>query len=310
VGIRLIVEVLDYAPATLTHREKLLLVALAENADDNSRTTQGSVESAKILRSGMVRRSGLYDVLKSLTAKGAIKRETVGQRNAGAVYVFLPMASQCPSSPDTERCAQCPGFPDTDTPQCPGSTDTENPQCPRIPDTEPKVEGPGIPDTETGVQSPGIPDTETASGPEAPDLDQSQSPENPDTDESQTREKYLSTKRSLLPRPDVDQVCNHLADRIEANGSQRPRVTDRWRDAARLLIDRDGRTVDQILRAIDWCQADSFWRANVLSMPTLRSRYDQLRLRASAEMEQQRRNTEREAKRAARYVDPTERGIF
>jgi hypothetical protein len=78
----------------------------------------------------------------------------------------------------------------------------------------------------------------------------------------------------------VERVCAYLADKIEANGSKRPTVTQRWRDAARLMIDVDGRNVDKIMRAIDWCQADEFWRANVLSMPTLRERYDRLRLAA------------------------------
>ncbi|WP_416902733.1 helix-turn-helix domain-containing protein [Micromonospora echinospora] len=82
------------------------------------------------------------------------------------------------------------------------------------------------------------------------------------------------------PRLDVDRVCRHLADRIEGNGSKRPTITKGWRDAARLLIDRDGRTVEQIVRCIDWCQDDPFWRSNVLSMPKLREKYDQLRLAA------------------------------
>ena len=82
------------------------------------------------------------------------------------------------------------------------------------------------------------------------------------------------------PRDDVERLCTRLADRIEANGSKRPTVTKAWRDAARLLLDRDHRTEDQVARAIDWCQADEFWRGNVLAMPTLRKRYDQLRLAA------------------------------
>jgi DNA-binding Lrp family transcriptional regulator len=81
-------------------------------------------------------------------------------------------------------------------------------------------------------------------------------------------------------RTDVERICTRLADRIEANGSKRPKVTRRWRTAARLLLDVDGRTVEQVERAIDWCQADDFWRGNVLSMPKLRERYDQLRLAA------------------------------
>lgn len=83
------------------------------------------------------------------------------------------------------------------------------------------------------------------------------------------------------PRPDVDELCQHLADRIEANGSKRPRITKTWRDAARLMLDRDQHPLDEIHRAIDWCQADEFWRANVLSMPKFREKWDQMRLQAA-----------------------------
>lgn len=81
-------------------------------------------------------------------------------------------------------------------------------------------------------------------------------------------------------RDDVQRLCVHLADRIEGNGSKRPTIGKGWRDAARLLIDKDGRTEDQIHKAIDWCQNSEFWRANILSMPKLRQKYDQLRLAA------------------------------
>lgn len=81
-------------------------------------------------------------------------------------------------------------------------------------------------------------------------------------------------------RDDVERVCTHLADRIEANGSKRPTITEKWRTEARLLIDKDGRTVEQVIACIDWCQNDTFWRVNVLSMPKLREKYDQLRLAA------------------------------
>lgn len=83
-----------------------------------------------------------------------------------------------------------------------------------------------------------------------------------------------------LQRDDVTRICDHLADRIEANGAKRPTITAKWHDAARLMLDRDQRTEADIHAAIDWCQADEFWRANVLSMPKLREKYDQLRLQA------------------------------
>lgn len=81
-------------------------------------------------------------------------------------------------------------------------------------------------------------------------------------------------------RADVERICGHLADAVQANGSKRPRVTDRWRSSARLLLDADGKTEDQIHNAIAWCQGDEFWRANILSLPKLREKYDQMRLTA------------------------------
>jgi hypothetical protein len=83
-------------------------------------------------------------------------------------------------------------------------------------------------------------------------------------------------------RADAERLCSLLADRIEGNGSKRPTITDRWRDAARLMIDKDGRTEEQIAWLIEWCQRDEFWRANVLSMPKLREKFDQLRLQATS----------------------------
>jgi hypothetical protein len=81
-------------------------------------------------------------------------------------------------------------------------------------------------------------------------------------------------------RDDVEQVCEHLANAIEANGSKRPAITTKWRQAARLMLDKDGRSEDEVHGAIEWCQRDEFWRANILSLPTLREKYDTLRLQA------------------------------
>ena len=54
----------------------------------------------------------------------------------------------------------------------------------------------------------------------------------------------------------------------------------KWRDAARLMLDNDHRTEDQVRTAIDWCQDDEFWRINIQSMPKLREQYEKLRLAA------------------------------
>lgn len=81
-------------------------------------------------------------------------------------------------------------------------------------------------------------------------------------------------------RDDVERLCQHLTDRIVDNGSRRPTVTNSWRKAGRLLLEKDERTEAEVHAAIDWCQSDPFWRANILSMPKLREKYDQMRLQS------------------------------
>lgn len=94
------------------------------------------------------------------------------------------------------------------------------------------------------------------------------------------------------PRPDVEQLCTHLADLVEANTAKRPNVTKRWRDAARLLLDRDlAQEPDPLglaMRVATWATNDEFWRANILSMPTLREKFTRLRLKARSEWERSR----------------------
>lgn len=81
-------------------------------------------------------------------------------------------------------------------------------------------------------------------------------------------------------RPDVEQACLLLAELMEANGCRRPAINKEWRDAARLLLDKDGVALDDVLGAIRWSQANDFWMANIHSMPKLRKQYDTLRLQA------------------------------
>lgn len=146
-GIRLIVEVLTSAPEALTHREKLLLVVLAEDANEDTRITWNSVERPEVLRGAKLSRAQLYAVLKSLVAKGVLTKLAAGQKNGAAKYKI----SKFPES-------QCQGFPDTDDPsQGPQTPDTDDPQSPGIPDTDPKSQCQENADTEPS-QCQGFPD--------------------------------------------------------------------------------------------------------------------------------------------------------
>jgi hypothetical protein len=119
-----------------------------------------------------------------------------------------------------------------------------------------------------------------------------------------------SSRRKRAPkpephRPDVEKICNHLADGIVANGSKRPTITDEWRRQARLLLDEERRpplSVDKVINLIDWALNDTFWRANIQSMPKFRAKYDQLRLKALEEHERGRSSLRQHRP----YTNPTD----
>lgn len=117
----------------------------------------------------------------------------------------------------------------------------------------------------------------------------SPTPTRPDPTRTSSDEEVTKTSSSSPPsqatqepatpeRIDVERVCAYLAEWIVKNGSKRPNITKKWRAEARLLIDKDGRPLDEIRDVIAWSQRDPFWRSNVLSLPKLREKYDQLRL--------------------------------
>jgi hypothetical protein len=94
---------------------------------------------------------------------------------------------------------------------------------------------------------------------------------------------HIELRTNELPRTYGDenhQACNLLADLIAANGSKRPAVTDKWLSDMERLNRIDERSWEQITKAIEWCQADEFWRGNIMSPAKLRKQYDQLRLAA------------------------------
>lgn len=109
----------------------------------------------------------------------------------------------------------------------------------------------------------------------------------PDTKEepkelNTSQQAAKSEEKDEPPRLDVQRLCSHLADNVRANGSK-VTVTQQWRDEARRMLDLDKRSEDEAHRIIDWVDHDSFWRANILSMPKLRAQYDKLRLKSASE---------------------------
>jgi hypothetical protein len=87
------------------------------------------------------------------------------------------------------------------------------------------------------------------------------------------------------PGPGPFALCRRLAELMLANDPKAKVEPEskRWLDAARLLVDADGRHFEEALAVLEWSQQDEFWRTNVLSMPTFRKQYPRLRMRWRAE---------------------------
>lgn len=78
-------------------------------------------------------------------------------------------------------------------------------------------------------------------------------------------------------RADVRDLCDALSEALTHNGVKHT-VGKRWHTAARLILDSDGRPLDEVIEVIDYATTDDFWRPNILSMTKLREKYDTLRL--------------------------------
>lgn len=84
------------------------------------------------------------------------------------------------------------------------------------------------------------------------------------------------------------QIKTNLAD----YDSNKPKKSiesklQKWANDARLMIEKDNRTFEQIKYLIIWCQKDNFWKANIMSMSKLRKQFDRLALIVKSEKEKQ-----------------------
>lgn len=97
-----------------------------------------------------------------------------------------------------------------------------------------------------------------------------------------TGEQGMSADAATAPpepqpvREDVEQICEAIALHVHEQTGKQPTITKKWRDSARLLIDRDGFTLEQITWIIRWVAGHDFWSAVILSAPKLREKFPNL----------------------------------
>jgi len=87
---------------------------------------------------------------------------------------------------------------------------------------------------------------------------------------------YPSENADASPRMDITEILDYLDEALVASGQNKPGRTKKNLSAARLLLDKDGKTVQQVKNCIDFTFQDEFWRTNVRSMSKLREKWVQL----------------------------------
>lgn len=90
-----------------------------------------------------------------------------------------------------------------------------------------------------------------------------------------------SIEQLVKDRPEIGTLVTLLKSKVENNTGRSCRVSKRWYDSCRLLLDNDHRSTVEVHRVIEWATSDEFWRANILSFPKLREKFDTLLLQMS-----------------------------
>lgn len=104
------------------------------------------------------------------------------------------------------------------------------------------------------------------------------------------------------------QLALRLFSRIKENNEsfKKPNL-QKWAEEMRLMIEKDKRTEQQVRYLIDWCQNDSFWKANILSVKKLREKFDQLTIQAKRNNPKQRSLFEQGEESKRRFAEQSKK---
>lgn len=94
------------------------------------------------------------------------------------------------------------------------------------------------------------------------------------TETTTENKKEKNSRKQVYDESSVHfQLANLLYEKIVLDDPsfKQPNM-NAWADHIRLMIERDGRTVEQIKYLIEWSQANPFWKSNILSTKKLREK--------------------------------------
>ena len=100
-------------------------------------------------------------------------------------------------------------------------------------------------------------------------------------EKSNKPENYLAESGlDEVTKAEVIKLANQLADWMVKNKLDRPTITKTWLKDIERMIAIDGKSVEQISKAIDYAQSSAFWCTNILSPRKLREKYSVLQAQA------------------------------
>lgn len=96
----------------------------------------------------------------------------------------------------------------------------------------------------------------------------------------QSKVEYSKVDNKYPQNSQEYQLSSLLKAKILENNPRArvPANLQKWCHHIHLLLSKNGYQVDEVERVIEYCQADSFWKANILSAQKLREKFDTLHL--------------------------------
>ncbi|WP_230197529.1 hypothetical protein [Timonella senegalensis] len=101
--------------------------------------------------------------------------------------------------------------------------------------------------------------------------------------EEQGNKTSSSTSANAELDPKVLSILEAIDEHCVSHDFKKPNRTKANITAARLLLEKDELTLDQVLWIINWVNRDSFWAPNIRSAMKLREKFEQLKAKALSE---------------------------
>lgn len=96
------------------------------------------------------------------------------------------------------------------------------------------------------------------------------------------RDSQHSRKREYADDSPELIEATYLWEKIKSNNPEHRKPNlQAWANDIRKMHEIDKRPFDKIHRMIDWCQSDTFWQTNILSVAKLREKYDTMKAQAN-----------------------------